>query len=196
MRPLALGSFLTSSCIVLHPLLPCKSSLASLLLKDHLTDAKEKTVSSNDKWSNHALCQSQCWAKGRNTFLPTHIVSSATARTQGTTAVIALTHTLADIAGALTIVTMSAPLPTSPAPLPNALFHSTTSMWALFVPPPSLLETTLMSLVLLLETMMEILKGTSLTESRGSASLGGASCYDPRTCRAPIFIFPCALFPY
>ena len=45
-----------------------------------------------------------------------------------------------------------------------------------------------MSLVSLLETMMEILKETLLTESRGSASLGRVSCYDPQTCRAPIFI--------
>ena len=47
-----------------------------------------------------------------------------------------------------------------------------------------------MSLASPLETTTEILKGTSLTESRGSASLGGASCYNPQTCRAPIFLFP------
>ena len=45
-----------------------------------------------------------------------------------------------------------------------------------------------MSLASLLVITMETSKGMSLTESRGSASLGGASCYDPRTCRAPIFI--------
>ena len=107
-----------------------------------------------------------------------------------------LTHTLADIAGALTIVIMSVPFLTSPAPPPNVSSPSTISMWGLSVPPPSFLETTPISLGSLLGTTMEILKGTSLTESRGSASLGGASCYDPRTCRAPIFYFPRALFPY
>ena len=47
-----------------------------------------------------------------------------------------------------------------------------------------------MSLALLLGITTEILKEMSLTESRGSASLGGASCYDPQTCRTPIFLFP------
>ena len=105
-------------------------------------------------------------------------------------------HAPADTAGALTIIITSAPLPILPALPPSALSHSTTSMWALFVPPPSLLEMTLMSLASLLETMMETLKGMSLTESCKSASLGGAPCYDPRTCRAPIFYFPRTLFPY
>ena len=112
------------------------------------------------------------------------------------TVVTVLTHVPADIAGALTIATTSAPPLTSPAPLPNASYHSTISMWALSAPPPSLLETTPMSLALLLETTMETSKRMSLTEPRGSASLGGASCYDPQTCRAPIFLFPRALFPY
>ena len=98
------------------------------------------------------------------------------------------THAPADIVGVLTIITMNVPLPILPAPLPNVSSHSTISMWALSAPPPSSLETTHMSLALLLETTMETSKGMLLTESRGSASLGGASCYDPRTCRAPIFI--------
>ena len=104
------------------------------------------------------------------------------------TAATAPTHALADIAGALTIVTTSALPLTSPAPLPNVSSHSTISMWALSAPPPSLLETIPMSLASLLETTMETSKGMLLTESCGSASLGGASCYNPRTCRAPIFI--------
>ena len=104
------------------------------------------------------------------------------------TVAIVLTHALADIAGALTIVTMNVPLPISPAPLLNASSHFTISMWALFALPPSLLETIPTSLASLLETTMGTSKGMSLTESRGSASLGGASCYNPRTCRAPIFI--------
>ena len=104
------------------------------------------------------------------------------------TAVTAPTHALADIAGALTTVTMNVPLPISPAPPPNASSHSTISMWALSAPPPFLLETTPMNLALPLEITMETLKRMSLTESHGSASLGGASCYDPRTYRAPIFI--------
>ena len=192
---LALGSSLTSSCIDLHPL-PLASSLESSLLKDHLTNVKEKTVSSNDKSSSHALHQSQCWAKGRNASLHTHTASSAIARTQDMTAATVPTHAPADTAGAPITIIMSVLLPISPALPPSALSPSTISMWALSVPPPFLLETTPMSLASLLETTMEILKGTSLTESRGSASLGGASCYDPRTCRAPIFYFPCALFPY
>ena len=196
MQLLALGSFPTSSYTALHPL-PHVSSLVSLLLKDHPTNAKEKTVWSNDEWSNHALHQSHCWAKEKNISLPIHIASNATVRTQDMTAATTHTCALADIAGALTIATINVLLPTSLAPLPNALSHSTTSMWALFVPPPSLLGTTSMSLASLLETMTEILKGTSLTESHGSASLGGASCYDPQTCRAPIFFyFPRTLFPY
>ena len=112
------------------------------------------------------------------------------------TAATAPTHAPAGIAGALIIVIMNVLVPTLPAPLPNALSHSTISMWALFAPPPSLLEMTRMSLALLLEITTEILRVMSLTESRGSASLGGASCYDPRTCRAPTFYFPRALFPY
>ena len=112
------------------------------------------------------------------------------------TAATACTRTLADIAGALTIATMNVLLPTLLAPLPNALSHSTTSMWALFAPPPSSLEMTLMNLTSLLEIMMETSKETSLAESRESASLGEASCYNLHTCRAPIFYFPCALFPY
>ena len=99
-----------------------------------------------------------------------------------------LTHALADIAGALTIITTSALPLTSPAPLPNASSHFTISMWAPSVPPPSLLETIPTSLASLLETTMETSKGMSLIESCGSASLGGASCYDPWICRAPIFI--------
>ena len=170
MRLLALGSSPTLSYIALHPLLHT-SSLASSLLKDHLIDVKEKTVSSNDKWSNHALYPNHCWAKERSISPPTYIVSNATARTQGMTAVIVLTHALAGTAGALTIVTMNALLPTLPAPPPNVLFHSTISIWALSAPLPSSLEMTPMSLASLLETMMEILKEMSLTESRGSASL-------------------------
>ena len=107
-----------------------------------------------------------------------------------------LTRAPAGTAGAPTIVIMSALPLTSRAPPPNVLSHSTISMWALSAPPPSSLETTPMSLALLLEITMETLKEMSLTESRGSASLGGASCYDPRTCRAPTFLFPRALFPY
>ena len=103
-------------------------------------------------------------------------------------AAIALTHVHADTAGALTIVTMNALPLISPAPPPNASSPSTISMWALSAPPPFLLETTHMSLALLLGITTEILREMSLTESRGSASLGGASCYNPRTCRAPIFI--------
>ena len=195
MRLFALGSSLISPCIVLHPL-PRASSLASSPPRDHLTDAKEKIVWSSDEWSTHALRPSHCWAKGKSAFLLTHTALSATARTQGTTVATVLTHALADIAGALTIVTTNALLLTSPAPPPNASSPFTISMWALSVPPPSSLETTRMSLALLLEITTEILRVMSLTESRGSASLGGASCYDPRTCRAPIFYFPRALFPY
>ena len=99
-----------------------------------------------------------------------------------------LTHALADTAGALTTVTTNALPLTSPAPPPNASSPFTISMWALFAPPPSLLGMTHMNLVLLLGITTEILREMSLIESRGSASLGGASCYDPRTCRAPIFI--------
>ena len=107
-----------------------------------------------------------------------------------------LTHALADTAGALTIATTNALLLTSPAPPLDVSSPFTISMWALFAPPPSLLEMTHMSLASLLGITMETSKEMSLTESRGSASLGGASCYDPRTCRAPIFYFPRALFPY
>ena len=195
MQPFALGSFPTSPCIVLHPP-PYVTSLVSLLLKDHLTDAKEKTAWSSDGWLSHALRPSHCWAKGKSASLPTHIASNVTVRTQGTIAATVPIHALADTAGALTIITMSVPLLTSLVPPPNASSPSTISMWALSAPPPSLLEMTPTSLASPLETTMEILKGTSLTESRGSASLGGASCYDPRTCRAPIFYFPRALFPY
>ena len=99
-----------------------------------------------------------------------------------------LTHALADTAGALTIVTTNALPLTSPAPPPNVSFPSTILMWALSVPPPFLLEMTPTNLALLLEITTETSKGMSLAESHGSASLGGASCYDPRTCRAPIFI--------
>ena len=189
MQLFALGSSLTSPCIVRHPL-PHASSLASSLPRDHLTDAKEKTVWSSDEWSSHALRPSHYWAKGKSAFLLIHIALSATARIQGMTVATVPTHAPADIAGALTIVIMSAPLPTLPAPPPNALFPSTISMWALSAPPPSLLETTPMNLTSLRETTMETSKGMSLIESRGSASLGGASCYDPQTCRAPIFLFP------
>ena len=196
MQLLALGSSPTSSCIVLHLLLPHMSSLASSLLKDHLIDVKEKTVWSNDERSSHALHPSHCWAKEKNVFLPIHIASSATVKTWDTTAVTVPTRTPADTAGALTIVIMSALLPILPALPPNASSPSTISMWALSVPPPSSLGMTPMSLASLLETTMEISKGMSLTESRGSASLGGASCYNPRTCRAPIFYFPHTLFPY
>ena len=195
MRPFALGSSLTSPCIVLHPL-PHASSLASSLPRDHLTDAKEKIVWSSDEWSSHALRPSHCWAKGKSAFLLTHIALNATARTQGMTVATVLTHALADTAGALTIVTTNALPLISPAPPPNASSPFTISMWALSAPPPSLLETIPTSLASLLETTMGTSKGTLLTESRGSASLGGASCYDPRTCRAPIFYFPRALFPY
>ena len=195
MQLFAPGSSLTSPCIARHPL-PHASFLASSLPRDRLTDAKEKTVWSSDEWSSHALRPSHCWAKGKSVFLLTHIALSATARTQGMTVATALTHALADTAGAPTIVTTNALPLTSPAPPPNASFPCTISMWALSAPPPSLLETTHMSLALLLEITMEILKEMSLTESCGSASLGGASCYDPRTCRAPIFYFSRALFPY
>ena len=187
MRPFALGSSLTSPCIVLHPLSRA-SSLASSPPKDHLTDAKEKIAWSSDEWSTHALRPSHCWAKGKSAFLLTHTALSATARIQGTTVATVLTHALAGIAGAPTIVIMNALLLTSPAPPLDVSSPFTISMWALFAPPPSLLETIPTSLASLLETTMGTLKGMLLTESRGSASLGGASCYDPRTCRAPIFI--------
>ena len=118
------------------------------------------------------------------------------AKTQDTTVVTVPTPAPAGTAGALTIVIMSVLPLTSLAPPPNASSPFTISMWALSAPLPSLQETTPMSLASLLETTMEISKGMSLIESRGSASLGGASCYDPRTCRAPIFYFPRALFPY
>ena len=187
MRPFALGSSLTSPCIVLHPL-PHDTSPAFSLPKDHLTDAKEKTVWSSDEWSSHAPHLSHCWAKGKSVFLLIHTALSATARTQGMTVATVLTHALAGTVGAPTIVTTNALPLTSPAPPPNASSPFTISMWALSAPPPSSLETTRTSLALLLEITMEILRVMSPTESRGSASLGGASCYDPRTCRAPIFI--------
>ena len=187
MRPFALGSSLTSPCIVLHPL-PHDTFPAFSLPKDHLTGAKEKTVWSSDEWPSHAPHLSHCWAKGKSAFLPIRTALSATARTQDMTAATVLTHALADTAGALTIaITNVLPL-TSPAPPPNASSPFTISMWALSAPPPSLLEMTRMSLALLLEITTEILRVMSLIESRGSASLEGASCYDPRTCRAPIFI--------
>ena len=106
------------------------------------------------------------------------------------TAATAHTHVRAGTVGAPTIAIMNALPPTLLAPLPIVLSHSIISMWELSAPPPSLLEMIPMSLISLLETMMEILKGTLLTESCGSASLGGASCYNPWTCRAPIFLFP------
>jgi hypothetical protein len=85
---------------------------------------------------------------------PTSIVSNATARILGMTAMTALTHALAAGAGPPTTLTTNAPHPTLHAVPPTAWSPSITGPSGLYAPPPWLLMMTLMSHAVQQEIMM------------------------------------------